>query len=119
MPTRYYYVGHNGDPFTDTEIHTDTECPALPDEPRPRPLSTESVAAIEPIWCDECASDAPLRESTAGDEGETGAIEETGETAGAEETNLVDHDTDERGTCETIKSDGKVCGRDRPCPYHD
>jgi hypothetical protein len=22
-------------------------------------------------------------------------------------------------TCETVKSDGEVCGRDRPCPYHD
>jgi len=22
-------------------------------------------------------------------------------------------------TCDTIKSDGDVCGRDRPCPYHD
>lgn len=21
-------------------------------------------------------------------------------------------------TCETIKSDGEVCGRDLPCPYH-
>lgn len=22
-------------------------------------------------------------------------------------------------TCEVVKSDGEVCGRDRPCPYHD
>jgi hypothetical protein len=22
-------------------------------------------------------------------------------------------------TCETVKSDGEVCGRERPCPYHD
>lgn len=23
------------------------------------------------------------------------------------------------GTCEAVKSDGEVCGRERPCPYHD
>jgi hypothetical protein len=23
------------------------------------------------------------------------------------------------GTCEVVKSDGEVCGRDLPCPYHD
>lgn len=22
-------------------------------------------------------------------------------------------------TCETVKGDGEVCGRERPCPYHD
>jgi hypothetical protein len=22
-------------------------------------------------------------------------------------------------TCEVVKSDGEVCGRERPCPYHD
>jgi hypothetical protein len=22
-------------------------------------------------------------------------------------------------TCETVKSDGEVCGRDLPCQYHD
>jgi hypothetical protein len=22
-------------------------------------------------------------------------------------------------TCEVVKSDGEVCGRDLPCPYHD
>jgi len=23
------------------------------------------------------------------------------------------------GTCDEVKSDGEVCGRDLPCPYHD
>jgi hypothetical protein len=23
------------------------------------------------------------------------------------------------GTCDVVKSDGDVCGRERPCPYHD
>jgi len=22
-------------------------------------------------------------------------------------------------TCDEVKADGEVCGRDRPCPYHD
>jgi hypothetical protein len=22
-------------------------------------------------------------------------------------------------TCDVVKSDGEICGRDRPCPYHD
>jgi len=25
----------------------------------------------------------------------------------------------EADTCDVVKSDGEVCGRDRPCPYHD
>jgi hypothetical protein len=28
-------------------------------------------------------------------------------------------DGDETETCTEVKSDGEVCGRDRPCPYHD
>jgi hypothetical protein len=24
----------------------------------------------------------------------------------------------EAGTCDAVKSDGEVCGRDLPCPYH-
>lgn len=34
---------------------------------------------------------------------------------------LADGDDDadnEPGTCDTVKSDGEVCGRDLPCPYH-
>lgn len=25
----------------------------------------------------------------------------------------------ETKTCETVKTDGEICGRDLPCPYHD
>ena len=28
-------------------------------------------------------------------------------------------DEEPSGTCDEEKSDGEVCGRDRPCPYHD
>ena len=27
-------------------------------------------------------------------------------------------DDGESGTCDVVKSDGEVCGRDLPCPYH-
>ena len=30
-----------------------------------------------------------------------------------------DSDADPDDVCTTVKSDGDVCGRDRPCPYHD
>ena len=30
-----------------------------------------------------------------------------------------DHCVDGPATCEVVKSDGEVCGRERPCPYHD
>jgi hypothetical protein len=26
---------------------------------------------------------------------------------------------DASGTCDVVKADGDVCGRDLPCPYHD
>jgi len=26
---------------------------------------------------------------------------------------------DEPETCQTVKADGEVCGREKPCPYHD
>jgi hypothetical protein len=42
-------------------------------------------------------------------------IDETGDRDGC------DHCADEEAepdTCETVMSDGEVCGRDLPCPYH-
>jgi len=27
--------------------------------------------------------------------------------------------TDTEDTCEVVKADDEVCGRERPCPYHD
>ncbi len=27
-------------------------------------------------------------------------------------------DSDDASTCDTVKSDGEVCGRELPCPYH-
>lgn len=31
---------------------------------------------------------------------------------------LVD-DSADTDACQEVKGDGEVCGRDRPCPYHD
>lgn len=36
-----------------------------------------------------------------------------------EETGADPSDGDESGTCEVVKTDGDVCGRERPCSYHD
>lgn len=38
------------------------------------------------------------------------------------ESIAADDDTaesDDSGPCEVVKTDGEVCGRERPCPYHD
>jgi len=29
-----------------------------------------------------------------------------------------DSDDEDAGTCEVVKNDDEVCGRDLPCPYH-
>jgi hypothetical protein len=37
------------------------------------------------------------------------------------ETNDYDYDAvvvEESATCDVVKTDGEVCGRERPCPYH-
>lgn len=44
---------------------------------------------------------------------------EVADIADGEETDSTPTDGDEIDTCETIKSDGEVCGRELPCPYHD
>jgi hypothetical protein len=31
---------------------------------------------------------------------------------------LLTHGDDEPDTCDTVKNDGEVCGREPPCPYH-
>ena len=31
----------------------------------------------------------------------------------------TESDSDEGETCGEVKSDGEVCGREKPCPYHD
>jgi hypothetical protein len=35
-----------------------------------------------------------------------------------EQTDAGTTDGDESDTCEVVKTDGEVCGRDLPCPYH-
>jgi len=45
-----------------------------------------------------------------------GAVERL---ADAHDCDVADLRVDTADTCDTVKSDGEVCGRDRPCPYHD
>lgn len=53
-------------------------------------------------------------------------LEAVGEADPDEDEEAVDEaeargeaDADGADTCDTVKSDGEVCGRERPCPYHD
>lgn len=46
------------------------------------------------------------------EEDEETTEEDEDEEAGKEEEDAV-------ATCQEVKSDGEVCGRERPCPYHD
>jgi len=57
----------------------------------PKPLSESTVESIEPDQCPECA----------------GGVQTESESS------------DEPETCEVVMSNGDVCGRERPCGYHD
>ncbi len=85
----HYYSGRNGDSFTDATIHGSKHCSEL-EEPI-RPLADSTVESIEADRCPECA----------------GGVQTESESS------------DEPETCQTVKSDGEVCGRELPCGYHD
>lgn len=59
---------------------------------------------------DDVAAVRALAESY-GVEVQTIAVGEDGDSAQS--------DGDDSGTCTAVKSDGEVCGRELPCPYHD
>jgi hypothetical protein len=46
-------------------------------------------------------------------------IREVESTDGLDACSACVDDADPSGTCDVVKSDGEVCGRDRPCSYHD
>jgi len=90
-----YYHGSSGDSFADATLHDTDRCDRL-EEPS-RPLADSSVEALEdPDLCPECHGDAAA-DAEDGDGG----------------------DSEGSDTCMVEKSDGELCGRDRPCPYHD
>jgi hypothetical protein len=93
----YYAALGNGDSWLGATIHEQASCPTLP-EAGVRPLGEASVdaRADEVDWCPTCdAREATFREVDA------------------------DDDAEPTGTCDVVKNDGEVCGRDRPCQYHD
>lgn len=53
-------------------------------------------------------------------EGEPGyvAVGEHHAAAVAEYLDTAVEDPDDPATCQVVKADGDVCGRDLPCPYH-
>lgn len=79
--------------------------------------------------------DAPVPAAVACPDGETrhpdsdGAVEAPEDVAvaladawadcyGVPPDGLLPHGDDEPDTCDTVKHDGEVCGRELPCPYH-
>ena len=57
--------------------------------------------------------DAPSTDEDGGDADET----ESG--SDDEQTSGEDSDAEpDSGTCDAVKTDGEVCGRELPCPYH-
>lgn len=84
----YYYEGRDKASFVEATIHHAEDCPELGGPVRP--IAEESVKSLEdPDYCPDCS---PLDS----DSGSDSAPE----------------------TCETVKADGEVCGRELPCPYH-
>jgi len=92
----HYYSGRNGDSFTDATIHGSKHCSEL-EEPI-RPLADSTVESIEADRCPECAGGVQTESESSDDES---------------------NETEEPGTCEVVMSNGDVCGRERPCGYHD
>jgi len=87
----YHYRGSSGDPYTEATIHADEECIDGP----ARPIADSTVESVEDEldFCGECVGNA----SDSGDGGEP----------------------DNADTCQEVMDNGEICGRDRPCRYHD
>lgn len=67
--------------------------------------------------------DGPLRIRGAGrtwerDETRTLDADHAADLLEREGFEAVDDEGDDAETCDTVKSDGEVCGRELPCPYH-
>jgi len=89
----YYLSGESGDSYLGATIHHDEECDDLEAAPgHTRPVGEASIDAheAEVEFCEACE---PVGNGSA--------------------------DGGDAGTCDVVKNDGEVCGRDRPCPYHD
>lgn len=89
----YFVALANGRSWLDETIHTAADCAELPEE-GVRPVGEASVEnhAEEVEWCVACD---PFGDDSAG--------------------GSPDSDGD---TCQVVKNDGDVCGRELPCGYH-
>lgn len=83
-----YY--YDGGPFDSATIHRDKNCSELEDA---HPLADSTVESIDADRCPECMDAEAQSESES-------------------------KESEESETCEVVKSDGEVCGRDLPCGYH-
>lgn len=82
---------YDGGPFAEATIHRSKHCSELES---PKPLSERTVDDIDANRCSACA----------------GGVQTESET---------EDENDEPETCEVVMSNGEVCGRERPCGYHD
>jgi len=94
MATEWYYNGRSGDPIDDATLHDDRDCAEASGAASARPIHPDSVDVDTADLCGECV---PLS-SAANDDSDS---------------------TSDGETCDVVKGDGEVCGRDRPCRYHD
>jgi len=89
--TGYWIAAVDGDTITDKTAHDDRGCAEAGDRPA-RPDSTSRVEREDMDLCSDCVGNGDG--SDGGGDGEP-------------------------ATCDVVKNDGEVCGRERPCPYHD
>lgn len=115
----HYFEGRSGDSFADATLHATDDCAEL-DGPV-RPLADSSVPD-DATMCGECSDVEDADESEVlhaeGDAGPDAGTETDAD--GAICTCDVGEACDRcGGDCPEVKTDDEVCGRERPCPYHD
>lgn len=91
----------------------DTVVPVAEDDTFPVP--DRQAEAFLDTWCERNGYDREAVVAEAESGASDGSAEEPSETP---EENDGDEDADDADTCQVVKGDGEVCGRDLPCQYH-
>lgn len=86
----------------------------MPEYRHPRAL--DGVAGHPPAQVDLAGRHVSVDGETFATDNE-GAVASLASAYGVDVADLRVGDSAE--TCDAVKSDGEVCGRDLPCPYHD
>lgn len=77
------------------------------------PRAREDVAGHPPSAVTVAGTNYPVEDGSV-DLPDESHVRELAAAYGLDADDLRDADT-----CDAVKADGEVCGRDRPCPYHD